>query len=105
MAKGPNVNLHNALSIRLIELRRHFLKCESCRHGIQAFDYGYMCNWAKMTIVTIAQRWDSNIAMRLTAKRGDDPFIFPCPDPNRHGSAYALTAEPVYISHHQASLF
>lgn len=105
MSQRSNVNLNNMLSVKLLELRRHLMKCDHCRNAMSVHDHDLLCQYTKLAIMFIASKWDTSIAMRLRAKRSEDPFIYPCPDPNKHGSAYALTAEPIYISYVQPALF
>lgn len=99
-----NVNRHNLLCVMLLELRRHFTQCNACRSARKSKDPSGLCHWAQSTILEIAFRWEANIPGRLAAIKGDDPWIFPCPDPNEHGAAYALTAEACIVAGRQNRL-
>lgn len=100
-----NVNRQNLLCVILLQLRNHFAKCDKCRSARKAKAYGEMCSWAQEAIVEVAIRWDRNIPGRLAAINGKDEWIFPCPDPNEHGSAYALTAEACIVAGKQGGMF
>jgi hypothetical protein len=68
-------------------------------------DFDKLCDLAKHDLVEVAVKWDTSIAGRLTARRSKDEYIFPCPDPNAHGEAYAATAEPCQVIAHIDTLF
>lgn len=99
-----NVNRENLLCVQLLRLRRHLNSCKQCRSARKVRDYTGLCEVTRSAIVEIAVKWDNNIAGRLAARNGMHEYIFPCPDPNAHGPAYALTAEAVIITAHQESL-
>lgn len=92
-----NINTQNLLCVKLLQLRRHFGSCKTCRAARGARDFDALCEWSKVTLVEVAVKWDNNIAGRLAARNGNHRHMFPCPDPNAHGPAYALTAESVII--------
>lgn len=102
---GANVNRNNLLAVRLLQVRRHFNTCRGCKGAITARDFDSLCDNTKSDLLFIALRWESNIAARLAAVRNTDGLVFPCPDPNAHGAAYAATAEPVTITSTQPALF
>jgi hypothetical protein len=104
MAK-PNVNRGNLLAVRLLQVRRHFNTCRQCKGAMNAQAFDRMCDTSKADLLFIALKWESNIAARLAAVRSTDGLVFPCPDPNAHGAAYAATAEPVTITSTQGKLF
>jgi len=104
MAK-PNVNRGNLLAVRLLQLRRHFNSCRKCKSAMNAAAFDGLCDSAKGDLLFIAQKWESNIPARLAATRSGEGLVFPCPDPNAHGAAYAATAEPVTIISVQPKLF
>lgn len=91
------VNAHNHLSVMLLDLRRHLTGCRNCQMARKGADYDLLCLWTKISIVEISVRWERNIPGRLAAYKGEDPYIFPCPDVNKHGPAYALTAEACVV--------
>lgn len=97
MAK-VSASVQNTLSVRLLELRRHLKTCRECRTSMKTRTLTDMCEWTQRTIIEVAIRWDGNITGRLAARNGKADYIFPCPDPNRHGSAYALTAEACMVT-------
>lgn len=104
MAK-PDVNRGNLLAVRLLQVRRHFNTCRVCKGAMKARDFDSLCGNTKGDLLFIALKWESNIAARLAAVRSGGGLVFPCPDPNAHGAAYAATAEPVTITSTQGHLF
>jgi hypothetical protein len=98
MAGRSAVNTGNACAIMLLELKRHFAMCDACRGAIKVNDTATMCPWALRKIIAVARAWDSNIALRLKAKRSGDPFVYRCPDLSKHSEAYAMTAEPLMVT-------
>lgn len=100
-----NINAQNLLCVKLLQLRRHFGSCKVCRAARTARDYDTLCAYSKTTLVEIAVKWDHNIAGRLAARNGNHSYIFPCPDPNAHGPAYALSAEAVIVDSVQDKMF
>lgn len=92
-----NVNRDNLLAVALLRLRRHFNACKKCRSARTARDFDMMCDEAKSALVEVAVKWDNNIPQRLAARNSSKEHVFPCPNPNAHGAAYALTAEPVVV--------
>lgn len=101
---NTRANKDNLLAVKLLDLRRHFARCDRCRGALKAHVYDMFCGDTKANIVTIALKWDVNIPGRLKARNGKEPWVFPCPDPNAHGPAYALTAEPCYVTDTQGRL-
>lgn len=99
-----NINTQNLLCVKLLQLRRHFGSCKACRAARIARDYDALCSWSKSALVEVAVKWDNNIAGRLAARNGNHSYIFPCPDTNAHGPAYALTAEAVIVESKQDRL-
>jgi hypothetical protein len=99
-----NVNRDNLLAVRLLKLRRHFNSCKTCRGARKARDFDMLCDSAKTDLVEVAVAWDNNIPGRLAARAGTRDWIFPCPSPNAHGAAYAITAEACIIGGRQESL-
>lgn len=99
-----NVNRQNLLSVKLLQLKRHFATCQQCRSAIKAKSWLELCEWAQEALIEVAGKWDSNIPSRLAARKNADPHIFPCPDLNAHGPAYALTAEPLIAQSVQGRL-
>lgn len=97
MARSSSVNQGNTVAVMLLELRRHLKGYKDCYNAMRANDYGAMCKWTQGRIIHIAARWDSNIGMRLKAKRSEDVYAYPCPDTSAHGQAYAMAAEPVLV--------
>lgn len=98
------VNTGNTCAIILLELKRHFNTCDTCRGCIKTHDYSLLCKWAQMKMVDLARHWDSNIALRLKARRSGDNFIYRCPDIKKHGEAYSMTAEPLMVTGIQDAL-
>lgn len=105
MSRDTNVNLDNLLAVMLLELRKHLNQCRLCKVALEANDYDMICVHTKRLIVSIGRRWDRNIPGRLAAKRGKRAVIYPCPDTSKHGQAYALAAEAVYIDAVQPALY
>lgn len=105
MANSSTVNVNNNLSCMLLELRRHFATCRLCESSVKAREYDLVCQWTKRRILEIASRWQMSITMRLQLKRDSVPHVFPCPDLNKHGAAYAAVAEPVVVTMVQGVLF
>lgn len=101
---GTNVNRDRLLVVKLLHVRRHFNSCKQCRAARNARAFDNMCEWAKMELVEIAVKWDSNIAGRLAARASSKEHVFPCPNPNAHGEAYAAVAEPVVVVGMQGQL-
>lgn len=102
---GTNVNRNRLLVLILLDLRKHFNKCQQCRSARSARDYDALCQWAKGQLIEVAVKWDNNIAGRLAARASANQHVFPCPNPNAHGEAYAATAEPVIVTGGQGSIF
>jgi hypothetical protein len=100
-----NVNRQNLLCVKLLQLRRHLNSCNECRGAIKGREYAGMCEWTQAAVIEVAVKWDANIPGRLAAHHKGEGWIFPCPDPNAHGPAYAVTAEPCVVSGTQESLF
>lgn len=100
-----SANRNNLLAVRLLQLRRHLVKCRGCAGAIKARDFDSLCESTKSDLVFVAFKWDSNIPDRLAANKRDGGLVFVCPDPNAHGSAYAATAEPVTVIATQPGLF
>lgn len=92
-----NINTQNLFCVKLLELRRHLGHCNKCRAARKGLSYDDFCEYTKKTLVEIATKVDTNIAGRLAARNGNHSYIFPCPEPNAHGPAYALTAEAVIV--------
>lgn len=92
-----NVNRDNLLAVALLRLRRHFNACRQCRSARTVRDFDAMCSEAKAALIEVAVKWDNNIPQRLAARNSSKEHVFPCPNPNAHGAAYALTAEPVVV--------
>jgi hypothetical protein len=103
--KRVNVNANNTLCVILLRLRRHLNSCDLCRGAIKTRDYSAMCDYTKCAIVDAAQRWERSISLRLQTRKAGQVLQFLCPNPGIHGSAYALTAEPVIVTHVQDALF
>lgn len=99
-----NVNKHTYLSVRLLELRRHLNACGTCNAAIKSRAYELLCDASRLLILEVAIRWESNIPGRLAARSENDRLTFPCPDPNAHGPAYAITAEAVQVIAYQDRL-
>lgn len=104
MSGRSAVNTGNTIAIIMLELKRHFNVCETCRGAICVHDYELICGWARMKLISVAKLWDSNIALRLKARKSGERFIYRCPDLNKHGPAYALTAEPLMVTGTQERL-
>jgi hypothetical protein len=100
-----SINTQNLLCVQLLNLRRHFNGCKQCRAARIGRDYDELCEYAKTTLIEVSVKWDNNIAGRLAARNSSRPYIFPCPDPNAHGPAYALTVEACVVSGHAEALF
>lgn len=100
-----NVNRNRLLVLLLFDLRRHFVSCRKCKSARSGRDFDELCNWTKGMLVEVAVKWDSNIAGRLAARASSKEHVFPCPNPNAHGEAYAATAEPVTVTGMQGSIF
>lgn len=100
-----NVNKHTAISVKLLELRRHLTTCRPCRAAIKSKSYQDLCAYACESILYVALRWDANIPGRLAAAKGKEPHIFPCPDLNAHGPAYAVSAEACIVTNIMDGLF
>jgi hypothetical protein len=100
-----NINRQNLLCVRLLQLRRHFNACKQCRAARMARGFDLMCEWAKAALVEVAVKWDNNIAGRLAARNGHHEYIYPCPNPNAHGPAYAITAEACIVDSRAEGLF
>lgn len=98
MSGRSAVNTGNTIAIILLELKRHFNTCDTCRGAIKVHDQEMLCKWATLNIVAVAKAWEANIAMRLKARRSGEQFIYRCPDLNKHGPAYAATAEPLMVT-------
>lgn len=105
MAKKLNVNLDNLLAVMLLDLRNHLKKCRLCSVALEARTFDMLCDYTKQRILDIGRKWDRNIPDRLAAKRSESRSVYPCPNPARHGQAYALTAEIVYVHSSQSPLF
>lgn len=102
---GRNINRENLIAVRLLKIRRHYVKCAQCRGARQSRAFGEMCEWAQEELIEVAIAWDANITGRLAARNSGKEHMYPCPDVNAHGPAYALTAEAVIITGHQDGLF
>jgi len=102
---GRNINRENLIAVRLLRIRRHFLKCKECRGARSAKAFDELCDWAKMELIEVAVAWDTNLAGRLAARNSGSDYMYPCPDTNAHGPAYALTAEAVIVTGKQDKLF
>lgn len=100
-----NVNRQRLLVVVLLRLRRHFNSCRKCRAARKARDFDELCDLAKLDLIEVAVKWDSNIGQRLAARNSADDYIFPCPSPNAHGEAYAATAEPCIVLGRPGMLF
>jgi hypothetical protein len=98
-------NRHHLLAVKLLELRRHFNSCQQCRSARVGRDFSFMCGPAQDLLIEIAVKWEANIPGRLAAIRSKETTVFPCPDPNAHGPAYAITAEAVYVTDVAERLF
>lgn len=104
MASRSAVNTGNTVAIMLLELKRHFNTCDTCVSAVKARDNDLLCKWATVRILDIARKWDSNIALRLKARRSGGDFVYRCPDLNKHGPAYSMTAEPLMVTGVQDAL-
>lgn len=100
-----NVNRSNLLAVRLLQLRRHLTRCNGCKGAMKSGSPDLMCDATKTAILEIAIKWDANITGRLAARRSGEDYVFPCPDLNKHGPAYALTAEACVIAARQDRIF
>jgi hypothetical protein len=100
-----NVNRQRLLVLMLLDLRRHFASCRKCAGARKGRDFSMLCEYTQKELVEIAVKWDNNIAVRLHARRSDKEHIFPCPDPNKHGEAWAAAVEPVTVTARQGKLF
>lgn len=98
MAGRSAVNTGNTVALMLLELKRHFNVCDECRGALKTRDYSAMCAWCQSHVIEVARKWDSNIALRLKARKSGEKFVFRCPDLNKHGPAYAMTAEPLMVT-------
>lgn len=105
MSDNVNVNLDNLLCVMLLELRKHLNKCRLCSAALEANQFDMVCEPTKRMIVNIGRKWDRLIPDRLVARRGDKSHIYPCPDIGKHGKAYAMTAEIVYVEGIETPLF
>jgi hypothetical protein len=68
-------------------------------------DFDQLCTIAKAGLVEVAVKWETNVSGRLAARRSGTDHVFPCPDPNAHGAAYAITAEACVVVARQDRLF
>lgn len=102
---GTNVNRNRLLVLILFDLRKHFVSCRKCKAARMARDFDQLCEGTKRMLVEVAVKWDSNIAGRLAARASAKEHVFPCPNPNAHGEAYAAIAEPVIVTGAQGSIF
>lgn len=102
---GRNINRQRLLVVTLFHLRRHLGHCRACKSAMHTGDFDMLCDLAKQDLVEVAVKWDTSIAGRLTARNSNREYVFPCPDPNAHGEAYAATAEPVLVTAHVDTLF
>lgn len=98
MSSRSAVNTGNSIAIMLLELKRHFNTCDACRGAIKCHADDMLCKWATLRIVAVARSWESNIALRLKARRSGEQFVYRCPDLSKHGPAYAMTAEPLMVT-------
>lgn len=95
----------NRLFSRLINLRRHLIKCDECRQARAALSMDRMCHDGKLLTVTAADEFDVIIELRRKALVLGDEMVFPCPDTAAHGQAYALSVKPCRMVAIQDSLF
>lgn len=93
-----NINKHTSVAVKLLEMRRHLNQCGQCSAAIKAKSPDLLCTYLRDAILYVAIRWERNIPGRLAAARGKEPHIFPCPDLNAHGPAYALAAEACIVT-------
>lgn len=102
---AASTNRNNLLAVRLLQVRRHFNTCRTCKAAMSSDDFDRLCIDVKRDLVFIAMRWEASIPGRIAVRRAGKELLFLCPDVNMHGAAYAATAEPVTVAGTQESLF
>lgn len=102
---AASTNRNNLLAVRLLQVRRHFNACRTCKGAMQSEDFDRLCTDVKRDLVFIAMRWEASIAGRIAIRKAGNDLQFLCPDLNAHGAAYAATAEPVSVTGLQETLF
>lgn len=100
-----NVNSDNRLADILLELKRHLRTCKDCQRAIKVRDRFMLCDHTIGLILTAAWTYDRVIPRRISARRGNRPCVFSCPDLSAHGKSYALTAEALLVTGVQDALF
>jgi hypothetical protein len=64
-----------------------------------------MCADGKSLTVRAAREFNDLIEMKRDAHSRGDGIVYACPDLSAHGSAYAMTAEPMHVTGEQSGLF
>lgn len=100
-----DVNSDNRFADLLLDLKRHIRHCQSCAGAIRVNDHAMLCTRSRVLILTMVMQYDHVIPRRLQAKRESDRVVYACPDLTRHGKAYAMTADPLFVVGVQESLF
>lgn len=100
-----NVNSASRTADLLLELKRHIKVCKTCTGAIKARDRFGLCDHTMGLVFTLTITYDSVIPRRLKVGRNGTPKVYACPDLSKHGSAYAMTAEPLIVVGVQDGLF
>jgi hypothetical protein len=89
----------------MITLKRHLRSCGKCSVARKAADPYLMCRAGLNLTLRAADRYDLLISLRVKAHASEHDTVFACPDTSAHGSAYALTAQPLLVTGVQEGMF
>ena len=87
----------------MAELRRHLLKCYTCKGALKSGTP--LCDVGARLTVSAASEFNSVIELRRKAMARGDGTMVACPDLSRHGESYALTAPLFYVTAVKEELF
>src|SRR5258708_19366737 len=102
MSSRANSDQH--LFDAMIQLKRHLRSCGKCSVARKAADPYLMCRAGLSLTLRAADRYDLLISLRVKAHASKQGTVFACPDPSAHGSPYALTARPFFVTRLQAGI-
>lgn len=87
------------------QVRKHTVSCNACKAAMYGIDARKMCIVGILLIVEAARDFDTVLRLKAKAHAKPNGIVYPCPAPEEHGNAWALTVEPMYASGIQEALF
>lgn len=89
----------------LTELKKHLKNCDKCKLVLKGNAFNLECNEGQILSFKVAMMSDRLATLHRKAYDNPHGFIYACPDRQKHGIDFALTAEPHPLIATQDTLF